>query len=550
LLRRLGPIAALGFLALAGCAGPPTGDPAPAAVGDTSTDAPAEWSGNTRNVPADYPTIQAAVDAADAGDLVLIDRGIYREAVDVRTPGLTIRGVDRNEVIIDGEFERANGIQAIFTDGVVVENLTTMNHTLNGVFWNGVRGYRGSYVTAINNGDYGIYAFDSGDGLFEHSYASGSPDASFYIGQCNPCEAVITDSIGEHSGLGYSGSNASTNIYIVNNVFRFNGTGAAPNSLDGELLPPAENVVVAGNLIHDNGYREFPHKTAQWATQGIGIAMAGTVDSLATRNLIFNHPLNGIQVFSNIDANVWMPSGNTVSENVVRGSGLGDLVLTGPSQSGNCFEDNEFGWTMPAALELKQPCEGLRFPALWELGALSAQFGRVIESGLGLDPDTYYGDMPHPPAQPQMPDGPEAPVVPAVDVFATAQPDMETITVPEMPAGLEVTQQKGLNIMGVTFGTTFGAFIGLYAYVLPLVLYAAWVVIAVWEIITRREDLSRGAGIGWILLILIVPFLGVIAYYIFGKSQIPAAYRWVLLAGGMGAYLLFLVLGLVVGGVV
>jgi Phospholipase_D-nuclease N-terminal/Right handed beta helix region len=550
LLRRLGPFAVLALLSLAGCAGPPSGDPAPAAVGDTSTDSPSEWSGNTRSVPADYPTIQAAVDAAEPGDLVLIDRGIYREAVDVRTPGLTIRGVDRNEVIIDGEFERANGIQAIFTDGVVVENLTTMNHTLNGVFWSGVRGYRGSYVTAINNGDYGIYAFDSGDGLFEHSYASGSPDASFYIGQCNPCDAVITDSIGEYSGLGYSGSNASTNIYIVNNVFRFNGTGAAPNSLDGELLPPAENVVVAGNLIHDNGYGEFPHKTAQWATQGIGIAMAGTVDSLATRNLIFNHPLNGIQVFSNIDANVWMPSGNTVSENVVRGSGLGDLVLTGPSQSGNCFEDNEFGWTMPAALELKQPCEGLRFPALWELGALSAQFGRVIERGLGLDPDTHYGDMPHPPAQPQMPDGADAPVIPAVEVFAAAQPDIETISVPDMPAGFEVTQQKGLNIMGVTFSTTFGAFIGLYAYVLPLVLYAAWVVIAVWEIITRRDDLSRGAGIGWILVILIVPFLGVIAYYIFGKSQIPAAYRWVLLAGGMGAYLLFLVLGLVVGGVV
>lgn len=74
--------------------------------------------------------------------------------------------------------------------------------------------------------------------------------------------------------------------------------------------------------------------------------------------------------------------------------------------------------------------------------------------------------------------------------------------------------------------------------------------IAIWEIITQRADLGRGAGIAWILAILIVPFLGVIAYYLFGKSRIPAAYRWVLLAGGMGAYLLFLVLGLLVGGVV
>jgi hypothetical protein len=205
---------------------------------------------------------------------------------------------------------------------------------------------------------------------------------------------------------------------------------------------------------------------------------------------------------------------------------------------------------MPPGLEFKQPCDGLRFPALWELGALSAQFGRVIQHGLGLDTEVFYGDMPHPPAQPQMPDGADASVVPAVNVFAAAKPDIEVISLPDMPADLEVTQQKAFNLMGVTFATFFGGFIGLYAYVLPLVLYASWVAIAVWEIVTKREDLTRGAGIGWILTILIVPFVGVIAYYIFGKSQIPVAYRWVLLAGGMGVYLLFLVLGLVVGGVV
>ncbi|NIT75706.1 MAG: plastocyanin, partial [Thermoplasmata archaeon] len=66
----------------------------------------------------------------------------------------------------------------LFADGVAIENLTSINHTINGFFWTGVRGYRGSYLTAVNNGDYGIYAFDSGDGLFEHSYGSGSPDAS------------------------------------------------------------------------------------------------------------------------------------------------------------------------------------------------------------------------------------------------------------------------------------------------------------------------------------------------------------------------------------
>jgi hypothetical protein len=432
---------------------------------------------------------------------------------------------------------------------VVVENLTSRNNTGNGFFWNGVRGYRGSYLTAVNNGDYGIYAFDSGDGVFEHSYASGSPDASYYIGQCNPCDAVIVDSIGEYSGLGYSGTNASTEIYLIGNVFRHNGAGVVPNTLDSELLPPAERVVIAGNLIHDNGYGVFPHRDAQWQTQGNGILLPGVVDSTIIRNRVFNHPMSGIAIIPNVDRNAWMSSGNTVSGNVVAGSGLADLTLSGPALSGNCFEGNDPSWTMPPLLEGKQGCEGLRFPALWELGSFSAFFGRVVETGLGLDSEVFYGDMPYPQPQPQMPGGADAAVSPAVEVFSAAKPDLDEVAVPAMPDDLHITQQKGFDLMGVTFASAIGGLLGLYAYVLPLALYAAWVVIAVWEII-KRDDLGRGAGVVWMLAILIIPFLGVIGYFVLGKSQIPAAYRWVLLAGGIGVYVLFLVIGLLVGGVV
>ncbi len=104
-----------------------------------------------------------------------------------------LRGVDRNRTILDGEFKRDNGVFVVGGDGVVVENLTARNFTENGFFWNGVLGYRGSYLTAYRNGDYGVYAYDSQYGQFDHSYASGSPDSGFYIGQCNPCHAVITD---------------------------------------------------------------------------------------------------------------------------------------------------------------------------------------------------------------------------------------------------------------------------------------------------------------------------------------------------------------------
>ncbi|MFQ5523864.1 MAG: right-handed parallel beta-helix repeat-containing protein [Acidimicrobiia bacterium] len=547
--RALWLIVAGAGLLLAACAGPPQGEPSPAAVGNPATESPSEWTGATRLVPGEYPTIQAAVDAADPGDLILIDRGVYREEVTVITPGLTLRGVDRNEVIIDGEGVRPNGVKVLFADGVAIENMTARNAIGNGFFWTGVRGYRGSYLTAINNAVYGIYAFDSSDGLFENSYASGSPDAGFYIGQCNPCQAVITDSIAEWNGLGYSGTNASGDLYLVDSTWRYNVAGIVPNTLDGELLPPFREVTIVGNLIHDNGNIDAPALSFEWAAQGNGIILAGGEDSYVARNRIFNHALAGIAITPMLDANFYMSRGHVVEENVVEGSGLADIVLSGPADSGNCFRNNQSSSTLPAGLELTQPCAGLRFPVLFEVGSTTHQLGRLFESGVGWQPKIDLATLPVPGPQPQMPGGPDAPARPAVNVFAASKPDIDEISVPPMPAGLEVTQTKGINIMGVTFGSAAGVFFGLYAYVLPLVLYTAWVVLALWDI-ARRDDLSKGAGTGWLAAILVVPFLGVVAYYIWGKSTIPVWQRWVFMAGGMVVYLLFLALGMVVGGIV
>ncbi|HWL91223.1 MAG TPA: plasmid stabilization protein, partial [Actinomycetota bacterium] len=63
----------------------------------------------TVRVPQDVATIQEAVDLAEPGGLVLIAAGVYREAVVVTTPYLTIRGMDRDETILEGDFELANG---------------------------------------------------------------------------------------------------------------------------------------------------------------------------------------------------------------------------------------------------------------------------------------------------------------------------------------------------------------------------------------------------------------------------------------------------------
>ncbi|MEZ5298790.1 MAG: NosD domain-containing protein [Ilumatobacteraceae bacterium] len=189
-------------------------------------------------VPTEYDTIQAAVDAAQPGELVMIEPGTYNEAVDVSTDELTIRGVDRDGVVLDGELVLDNGIRVLGANGVAVENLTAMNYTNNGVFWVSSEGYRASYITTYRTGDYGIYAFDSVKGQIEYSHTIGSRDAGIYIGQCYLCDAVIDTVISSNNGLGYSGTNSGGNLIIVNSVWHNNRAAIVPNSGSYELCYP------------------------------------------------------------------------------------------------------------------------------------------------------------------------------------------------------------------------------------------------------------------------------------------------------------------------
>ena len=49
-------------------------------------------------------------------------------------------------------------------------------------------------------------------------------------------------------------------------------------------------------------------------------------------------------------------------------------------------------------------------------------------------------------------------------------------------------------------------------------------------------------------MVLLVPFVGPLLYFGFGGSPIPASLRLALTAGGVLAYLTFLVLGVALGG--
>lgn len=433
----------------------------------TSDDAVAGDADAILNVPGEYATIQAAVDMSRPGDLVLIEPGEYNEAINVVTDELVIRGLEREGVVLDGDFELDNGIRVLGAQGVAVENLTVQNYTDNGVFFTSATGYRASYVTAYRNGDYGIYAFDSVDGQIENSYGAGSPDAGFYIGQCFPCNANIDNVLSEHNGLGYSGTNAGGDLYIVNSEFRKNRAGVVPNSGSYELCYPQRAMTIVGNTVTSNNQPDTPAIDVAILAMGNGILPAGGIANVIERNYVNDHDRTGIALvpFLEEGANddipaedewdltceetraappadfipetiLWDPYENIVRDNVISNSREADIgvagvdALTGALR--NCWIDNSFETSRPANLETIAPCDGealdARDPA-WQVDTLNVLSWLAEAEDQPPAVDYEIAELPPVPDLDDMPDAATAPPAPATDVpFAL---DIDSIETPE-----------------------------------------------------------------------------------------------------------------------
>lgn len=370
----------------------------------------------TLRVPEKFSTIQAAVDAAKEGDLVLISPGTYTESVTVETPGIVIRGLDRNTTILKGDGQAENGIK-VFSDRVAVENLTIRDYRSNGLLFGGsygeddfLKGYRASYITVHNNGLYGVYGFTAQGGMIDHVYASGQRDGGVYIGQCQPCNTVVTDVVAENNAVGYMGTNSGGDLYVVNSVFSNNRVGVQPNAANKEELPPGVGLVVAGNVINNNNNPDTPKATN---AIGVGVGIGGAHNTEVLNNRIEGNQSGGVLVSSNenFDATGTVVKGNQLANNGV------DLAVISPRASKLCFADNQFAESVPDNVETAWPCSGTAKGGSGVIKTPSAPDG--------IDPVK----LAEPPEQDNMPKAATAKPVPAT---ATVKyPDIDAIKVPQ-----------------------------------------------------------------------------------------------------------------------
>jgi nitrous oxidase accessory protein NosD len=390
--------------------------------------------GSTIRVPQDVATVGGAVAKARSGDLVLVSPGIYHEKVLIERPRVTLRGTDRNTVIFDGEYKLQNGIE-VAADGVVVENITTRSYNGNGVFFNGVyssagvdktkvygtganalKGYRASYVTSYNNGLYGIYAFAARGGQIDHSYVSGNADSGIYVGQCKPCNVLITDVVAERNPVGYFGTNASEGVFVVNSIFTSNRLGIWPNTEDENLekLAPQATSVIAGNLIADSGSLEAPPQ--ERGGNGDGVVIKSGSSNIVMKNRIVGSSEAGVLI---IDAAKFPAMSNRIEGNVLDRNAV-DLVYspTKPVTGGNCFVGNTFASSSPPAIESALGCS-LAPTTVLKVPAFST---KAVKGG----PTYRTAKVPGP--QTSMPSAETAPVVPAAELNPTV--DLAAIKLP------------------------------------------------------------------------------------------------------------------------
>lgn len=336
-------------------------------------------------VPADAATLTEAADRVAEGGTILIAPGTYEEQLLIDTPDVTVRGEDRNETVIDGGGIRPYGIVSI-ADGVTVENLTVTRATFYGVLFTGLHdesgpsaptadGYESwnpeenpplqrflvDHVTAANNGLYGIYAFNAQNGVIRDSYASGSADSGFYVGQCVDCGILVTGNVAERNAVGFENANASDAVIVTGNRFSNNRVGLTLLSSYQEAFLPQSGNHIIGNVISDNAEADSPSQAD--GGFAIGIGLSGAQNNVIRRNVLTGNDRAGIVMTHTED----IPTGgNDFAANVF---GPEQITIANTSAErtpavANCADEANAARTVPAALgaQLLDACEGANAP--------------------------------------------------------------------------------------------------------------------------------------------------------------------------------------------
>jgi len=295
-------------------------------------------------------SIQAAVDASDPGDTVLVESGTYAQSVAIRESGIALVG--RGATLVppaeggacpdnDGICIAPKGRKAPPLDGVTVQGMTVKGFAGSGIFAINQTNLTYNRNTSIDNAEYGIAAFSTVGTRMTHNSSTGAEEANFYLGDSPGANGLIRANVSHRGALGIFIRN-SEGVTVQDNDVRNNCAGIL---VLADAPGPAGNVTIRHNTVLANNQVCPPAEGPPFS--GIGIALLGSHDVTIQSNVIQGNAATGPTFASGgvvvVDQGPGStaPMNNKISHNVITRNSVD--ILDGGTGSGNVYKNNQCG---------------------------------------------------------------------------------------------------------------------------------------------------------------------------------------------------------------
>jgi len=241
--------------------------------------------------PADFSSIQEAINSANKGDIIFVHNGTYYENVIV-TKAVSLIGENKDNTLVDGN-STGNVIEVV-ANNVKITAFTIQNsgpepHHQTGISLDYSSFNNISYNIIKNNHD-GVQLFNSNNNVFAGNIITNNDDDGIWFGGSYNNNVLTHNNITHnHDGIVFLGSHNNNNVLTNNYVAHNNDMGLS--------LPASSNSTITGNFVSDNR---------------VGIWFGGSSNHLLTGNEVSDNRI-GIDIGA---SNNNVLTGNNVSSNV------------------------------------------------------------------------------------------------------------------------------------------------------------------------------------------------------------------------------------------